>query len=132
MTDVLSLPDDHMPCPLKQTEDCDCQFHSARGPVICNGEWRFVKDHCPLWGHMATLRDLVPELWTGEVCCPDFRVLMLRCAESDGYMRGAIDIRYQNSDGKNVWRNFYRLKLAYCPFCGAKQPERKIPNDGTR
>lgn len=123
--DILSLPDDHHPCPYKQSETHDCWFQQARGLVICNGSVGNIKAFCPRWARMADLADLMPELWTGEICCDSYRFLMLRCAEDDGHMAGAVDMLVYPNDGKQVWRNFVRLKMAYCPYCGQKQPERK-------
>lgn len=122
--DILSLPDTHLTCPYKQSETYDCCFGTARGPVICNGSIGNIKEFCPRWARMADLADLMPELWTGEVCCASYRFLLLRCAEDTGHMAGAMDLLVYPNDGKHVWRNFVRLKMAYCPYCGAKQSER--------
>jgi hypothetical protein len=70
---------------------------------------------------MATLRDNFPLFWGDKVCCESWRQLFLACAEEDGYMAGALDVRKYPNDGKDVWRNYERVRVSFCPFCGAKQ-----------
>jgi hypothetical protein len=110
------------PCPFKQTDRHDCYFHLATGPVLCNWkDFGAIRRTCHRYYRMAELHDLMPELWSGDTCCSEYRHLMLRCAESGGFAAGCIDARRYPNDGKDVWRNYLRVRLAYCPFCGAKQ-----------
>lgn len=112
------------PCPHKHGEDFDCWYQRARGPVVCNMMSMDQVRRCPRYYRMAELHDAFPWLWrTGGTCCMDLRLLLLKCAESGGYMAGAIDARIYPNDGKDVWRNYERFRLQFCPFCGAKQPD---------
>ncbi len=105
------------PFPHKQSERTDCWGGAVRGLVVCNVLNIERIRACPRYYRMATLHADMPELW-GTVCCDDYRALMLRCAEADGFMAGAIDVRRYPNDGKDVWRNYERVRLAFCPFCG--------------
>lgn len=113
------------PCPHRQADGYDCLYRSARGPVVCNVIDADSIRRCPRFYRMCGLRDLMPELWTGDVCCTEYRLLMLRCAEESGFAAGCVDVRIYPNDGKDVWRNYERVRLQFCPYCGAKQAERK-------
>jgi len=116
------------PCPHRQSDERDCLFRpiiSRGGPSICaySGpqNWR---DHCERFYRMCAVRDIAPGLWGGEegidFCCQSFRLMFLKCAEpGGGHMQGAFDIRIYPNDGKDVWRNYARVRFSFCPFCGA-------------
>lgn len=105
-------------CPYKQGEDWDCLYCRASGLTICNIVNPRYHETCGRYYRMAELKELMPELWTQNVCCYEYRRLMLDCAEESGCMAGAIDVRKYPNDGKGVWRNYERIRLRFCPFCG--------------
>ena len=112
------------PCPHKQGENWTCDWHRAFGPIICNlVDMELGAKTCRRFYRMCELRELMPELW-GQPCCIEWAVLMLNCAEEDGHMAGVVDVRIYPNDGKNVWRNYKRVRLRHCPFCGAEKPQR--------
>lgn len=120
-------------CPhLQRNGKLTCLFHSARGPLVCNmladetsgdkiGEGRRCGN---LFDRMCGVHDLMPELWadaageSSSLCCEEWRMLMLKCVEESGYMAGGVDIRIYPNDGKDVWRNYYRTRFRFCPYCG--------------
>src|SRR3712207_668708 len=103
----------HGPCPHKQSAGTDCWGQAARGPVVCNVLNIDSIRACPRYYRMASLHRSMPEVW-GTICCEDYRALMLRCAEADGFMAGAIDVRRYPNDGRDVWRNDERVHLQFC------------------
>ena len=116
-------------CPhMQQGGRLDCMFNSISGPSVCNVQATAQWHDC-LGGddrrcgarfyRMCGLRDLLPDLWDKDCCCHEWRMLMLHCAEDTGYVAGGIDIRMYPNDGKDVWRNYMRVRLSFCPFCGA-------------
>lgn len=116
------------PCPHRQADGYDCllrRIMSSVGPSICafvNPKmWR---DACDRFYRMCSLRDIAPGLWGEEgrdFCCHIWQLLFLKCAEGGGgHLQGAFDIRIYPNDGKDVWRNYYRVRFTYCPFCGKK------------
>lgn len=107
------------PCPHRQADGYDCLYHSARGPVVCNMMDMEQIRRCPRYYRMCELHKDRPELW-GQACCTDYQFLMLKCAEASGFAAGCVDIRIYPNDGKDVWRNYERVKFQYCPFCGAQ------------
>lgn len=116
------------PCPHMQTAELTCLFQRAMshtGPACCffvNPKmWR----HCSLFYRMCAIRHIAPGLWAGtegvDFCCQSWRLLFLQCAEpGGGHLQGAFDIRRYPNDGKDVWRNFERVRFKFCPFCGAE------------
>lgn len=70
---------------------------------------------------MASLKEVFPQMWEQEPpCCEEYRLLFLQCAEESGYLAGALDIRIHPNDGKDVWRNYRRVRMRFCPFCGTR------------
>jgi hypothetical protein len=108
------------PCPHKQNEKSTCTGYPANGPIICNMISMDQVQECDKYYRMCELRDHYPQLWTKEVCCEEWRYMMLRCAEAGGSLSGACDLRVYPNDGKDVWRNYYRVWFRHCPFCGQK------------
>lgn len=108
-------------CQHKQGIGYTCRFNRADGPIVCN--LALPKEDsgqrgCNLYWRMCSLHDVMPELWTDDVCCYEWRSLMLNCVEVDGFAVGAVDIEIVPNDGKMVWRNFDRVIFKFCPFCG--------------
>lgn len=101
-------------CPYKFNESVDCCGYSARGTVICNvaADDNFRAKHCQRFYRIVELNSLKPS------CCEDLRFLFNRCAEDGGSLVGSFDIRKYPNDGKEVWRNYERIKFEFCPFCG--------------
>jgi hypothetical protein len=56
-----------------------------------------------------------------EFCCLRLEMLFHECAEESGFMAGAFDFRIYPNDGKDAWRNYYRTRFKFCPFCGKEQ-----------
>lgn len=110
------------PCQHKQDERHDCIWRTANGPVVCNMLHMDQIRRCPRYYRMCELHKAHPELW-GETCCPDYRQLMLKCAEESGFAAGCVDVRIYPNDGKDVWRNYMRVKVRFCPYCGAAKEE---------
>lgn len=106
-------------CPYKLDERTDCYGHSAKGLAICN----FVieddrrRKECKRFDRVAELQKNAP------TCCQGLQILYYRCAEEIGSFTGSFDIRKYPNDGKDVWRNYERVKFLFCPFCGKLQAD---------
>jgi transcriptional regulator with XRE-family HTH domain len=111
-------------CRLCQTEVLNCHFIRAWG---CYGTYDQLSKHCQRFYHVAEIKDIAPGLWEGDYCCRDWAVMFINCAEDTGYNLGAFDLRHIVSDGKDVWRNYYRVRFKHCPFCG----EEALPSPET-
>lgn len=114
---------------LEKKQDCYGNYTLSHGmPAICHTVSEndtFQLKNCHRYYRSAELKRNFPELWQDAgVCCQDLKRLLLECAEDSGYLKGALDIRKYPNDGKDVWRNYKRVKLAYCPFCGASQQDK--------
>jgi len=111
-----SLKSEHGDCPFKRDENTSCTGHRTNGPIVCN---LVVDDFrrgnmCSRFYREAALNDIKPD----QFCCPPMDYLFHDCAEDSGYLAGAFDLRKYPNDGKDVWRNYSRIKFSYCPFCG--------------
>lgn len=114
-------------CPYRRDEKHSCRGSYIGSGVaatsICNfGERSYTG--CNRFYREAALADIKPETF----CCPEMENLFHDCAESDGYMAGGFDLRIYPNDGKDVWRNYQRVKFRVCPFCGTRLiPETEKP-----
>lgn len=106
-------------CPYKLDKQIDCYGYSAKGAVICN----FLIDNdrrrkeCHRFDRVAELQKNTP------TCCQELQIFHYRCAEEIGSLAGSFDIRKYPNDGKDVWRNYERVKFLFCPFCGKSQSD---------
>jgi hypothetical protein len=109
-----------MTCQYKRTETTDCLGRDvSRGEnatAICNCVMDdFARDKiCRRFFREAELVDIRPKLF----CCEDLRQLFHQCVEASGCLAGSFDIRKYPNDGKDVWRNYERVRFRFCPFCG--------------
>lgn len=115
-------------CHCKQAPDRDClNQYVGNQPFICHLVMSGFRrgGECRRYYRAVTLQEHFPELWgrvgvAGGVCCEELRSLLLECAEDEGHAEGAVDIRIYPNDGKEVWRNYRRVRFRFCPYCGAR------------
>lgn len=110
-----------MPCPYKRSPTADCLgrdvSHGANATAICNfGDADVISKNCDRFFREAALAEILPAFF----CCLDLQQLFHRCAEEVGCLAGSFDVRRYPNDGKDVWRNYERIRFNFCPFCGTK------------
>src|ERR1700758_2303527 len=109
-----------MSCPYKRTNTTDCLGRDvSRGinaTAICNFAVEGLEEVCPRYYREAELAHIRPKLF----CCAEMQQLFHECAEDSGCFAGSFDIRKYPNDGKDVWRNYARVKFVHCPFCGTR------------
>lgn len=109
-----------MSCKYKRSEITDCLGRDvSRGinaTAICNAVIADDQrnDICRRFYREEELAEIRPKLF----CCEDMRQLFHQCVEETGCLAGSFDIRRYPNDGKDVWRNYERVRFLFCPFCG--------------
>lgn len=112
-----------MACQFKRDECTSCIGNDvSRGimaTAICNFDMTDMRrgEECRRFYREAALIQIAPR----QFCCESMRHLFHDSAEESGYLAGAFDIRRLPNDGKDVWRNYRRIKFDFCPFCGKSQ-----------
>lgn len=112
-----------MSCPHKLDDKRDCLGRDvSRGmnaTAICNvvGAEETLGKICPRFYRESELAEIAPR----QFCCEEMRYLFHRCVEETGCLAGSFDIRIYPNDGKDVWRNYERIRFRFCPFCGKEQ-----------
>lgn len=109
-----------MSCPYKRTEKTNCLGRDVSCGMNATAVCNFLEERhwqvCGRYYREASLAEIKPKLF----CCMEMQQLFHECAEDSGCLAGSFDIRLYPNDGKDMWRNYRRIRFIYCPFCGTR------------